>query len=660
MSAILHIIIICTYVPNPHHGPSGRDGYNPRMSPVQTSSQEAPDDLVSRVAAVLLVAGFVVFFPGGLYRFLLPKLLVVAAGVLLAAWSPPAGRLPRTVVWVLAGCAGVLVLAALVSPAPWAQLVGRWPRYEGLVALTLYAGALWAGARLWGPRASAQRRGWALTVLSWASVVLAVVAVAEAAGLRPLGGDVSRPGALLGNASDQGTVGAVVLGVLLAHLWPGARSPVRRWLLVAAVVAAGATVVTSGSRGAFGAALVAAVVCGWARIRSVRHVRGAVVPAALGLALVAGALLAPGGIAHRLDETDAVASSSAQGRWTMAGTAADLVASRPVTGAGPSGFVDQAPAHLPPSWWAEQDPSMGLDSPHSVVLQVVVAGGTLLALLAVVLLVVMVLAARDRWRAERERSGDRSDGDRSDPAGTRWLVGGFAGVAAAGVALSVSFTSAATVPLVAALAGSLVAVGLRTESRRTGRRKSEVVVDDRRPVIAWSVAAGVLVIVLVPAVGAEIPLDQAGQAASRGDVKAATQALDTAHTLRPWDADVDMLGTCFLAPLAMYQDADAAVAADKHARRALARVPESTETLRCAAQASISLDDFVLARERLDKALRLSPDNPELLLLSGYTYAATGDLDKAAADLQAATTNPFTADLANDMLAQVAEARTQQ
>ncbi|MCL2424645.1 MAG: O-antigen ligase family protein, partial [Micrococcales bacterium] len=385
-----------------------------RTDQTRTSTEQAPDDRVSRVAAVLLVAGFVMFFPGGLYRFMLPKLLVVAAGILAAAWAAPAGRLPRKVVRVVVGCAGALALAALVSPAPWAQLVGRWPRYEGLVALTAYAGALWAGARLWGPGASAQRRGWALATASWASIVLAVVAVAEAAGLRPLGGDVARPGALLGNASDQGIVGAVLLGLLLAHVsWTRTRraggdgsdcleepaaegggqdptettrelsptmSRAMTWLLGAGVVAAAATTVTSGSRGAFGAALVAVVVCGWAHLRATRNVRGIIVPAAVGLALVAGALAAPGGIADRLEATDAIASSSAQGRWTMVGTAVDMVASRPVTGAGPSGFVDQAPAHLPATWWATEDPTMTVDSPHSVFLQVVVAGGALLAL----------------------------------------------------------------------------------------------------------------------------------------------------------------------------------------------------------------------------------------------------------------------------------------
>ena len=161
---------------------------------------------------------------------------------------------------------------------------------------------------------------------------------------------------------------------------------------------------------------------------------------------------------------------------------------------------------------------------------------------------------------------------------------------------------------------------------------------------------------LVPAVAAEIPLAQAQRAASVGDTAALTRALDTARMLRPWDADVDMLGACLLAPLALRGDTAAATAADEHARRALARVPDSTETLRCGAQASLSLGDLAGARDQLDTALRLAPDDPELLLLSGYTYAASGQLSQAAPALQAATGNPFTAVRAEALLAQVRQA----
>ena len=168
--------------------------------------------------------------------------------------------------------------------------------------------------------------------------------------------------------------------------------------------------------------------------------------------------------------------------------------------------------------------------------------------------------------------------------------------------------------------------------------------------------AGLLVLVLVPAVAAERPLAQAQTAAVHGDATAAEQALRDAQRLRPWDADIDLLGACQLAPLALHGDRTAAAGAVAHADRALARLPRSTEALRCGIEGDLGLGDLAAARTRLDQALRLAPDNPELLLLSGYTYAAAGQLGPARGPLRAATGNPFTAPRAQALLTQVDDA----
>jgi Flp pilus assembly protein TadD len=263
----------------------------------------------------------------------------------------------------------------------------------------------------------------------------------------------------------------------------------------------------------------------------------------------------------------------------------------------------------------------------------------------VVLVVVASRAARDRWRAAA---------DEQRP----WLTGTVAALAAATVALSVSPTSAATVPLVAVLAGSLLAAPSPASIRSTARRGASPSPGRWTPTsaLAWTVTASFGVVLLVPAVAAELPLARAQQAASAGDTAGAERALSTAQRLRPWDTDTDLLGACLLAPLAIRGDTDAAAAATRHANRALARTPSSAEVLRCDAQARLALGDLPGARRQLDAALRVLPGNPELLLLSGYTYAASGALAEAVTPLRAATRNPATARRAQALLAQVDDA----
>ncbi|TFD47320.1 hypothetical protein E3T55_15355, partial [Cryobacterium frigoriphilum] len=103
------------------------------------------------VAIWLLVLASIVLLPDAFVRWFLPKDLVAAAAVAVASVAVARGRLPRAFVLASLG-AGVLVLVAvLLSAAPGAQLWGRWPRYEGLITLPVYFGAVWAGARLLGP-----------------------------------------------------------------------------------------------------------------------------------------------------------------------------------------------------------------------------------------------------------------------------------------------------------------------------------------------------------------------------------------------------------------------------------------------------------------------------------------------------------------------------
>jgi hypothetical protein len=155
-------------------------------------------------------------------------------------------------------CCGALVLlaAALAGSTPVTQLIGRAPRYEGVLVLPVYLGALLAGARLLGVDRARGSTAWFLRWLSIAALAVAVEAVLETAGLGLLASSVARPGSLLGNASDEGAWAVLVLGPLAAvALRVGGR------LYTAGALAAATVLVCSGSRGALiGAVATGAVV----------------------------------------------------------------------------------------------------------------------------------------------------------------------------------------------------------------------------------------------------------------------------------------------------------------------------------------------------------------------------------------------------------------
>src|SRR6187399_2770225 len=132
-------------------------------------------DAVAAVAIVLAVVASVVFLPGALERWTLPKELLLVVATLLAAIAAPAGRLPRWL-WILIGVgAAVLAVSALLGAAPVTQLFGRWPRYEGLVTIPVYVAAVWTGARLLGPGADGGRRSIFTTSVAVAAIASGVV-----------------------------------------------------------------------------------------------------------------------------------------------------------------------------------------------------------------------------------------------------------------------------------------------------------------------------------------------------------------------------------------------------------------------------------------------------------------------------------------------------
>ena len=539
-----------------------------------------------RAALLLLVVSGACFLPGALDRFVLPKLAVAAIGVVLALTVPGRGRLPREVIGML-GLAGLLLLlAALTSAAPLAQLLGRSPWYEGVVGLSVYLGALIAGARLLGARQTPGASAWMLDVLSVAALAIGIEAALEATGLRPLASNVSRPGSLLGNASDQGAWAVLALGPLAI-----AAFTFRETLHVAGAVAAAVALATSGSRGALAGAV--AVVAVLALCRPPRVV---VIGLACGVVAVAAGLLALPASRARVLQTSPLAQQTTKGRTLLWSETASLVVDHPLLGVGPSGYVDAIPAYHDRRYEREVGPQNPPDSPHDWILQAASAGGVLLALLAVALAAWTLTAG---WRAVRREE------TRSEAVIAAGLLAGLTGYA---VALLFHFTTPGTAPLAALYAGALLSQPVRA-GRASGRSRHSVGVSPSR---AAAAAYGVLVVVLAAAAFAEIPLRQALVRAAAGDLRAANHDFDLARTLRPWDPGVAQVATHAYAVLAAHGVLRAAALGSTWAMRELDGYPDSVQGLQDAAVIDRALGRRAAADARLRRARRLEPENPLL------------------------------------------------
>ncbi|GIG20807.1 hypothetical protein Cch01nite_15310 [Cellulomonas chitinilytica] len=547
--------------------------------------------------------------PFGLSRFVLPKLAVVAVAVALAALARPVGRLRRDVAVVVVVGAGWLVLCALAGDAPLAQLVGRWPRYEGLVALPLYAGALWAGARLLGPGTTPARTRALVGSASVTALVCALVALVEATGRRPLGGDVTRPGSLLGNASQQGALGATLLAVLLAVV---VRRPVDRAAALPTVglVASGTLVVTSGSRAALAGAVLACgvvVLTGW---RAPGRRRTLAVAGGAAVAVGAAALLLPT-TRDRVLGGDELASGTVEGRALLWSDTVRLLGDHLVTGVGPSGFFDAAGPAASDRWRLELGTANPPDSPHDALLQAGVAGGAVLVVLTLALVALLVRAG---WAARGELDGPRGG----------LLAGAAAGLVAGVVTLSTGFTHASTTPLLCVLAGALA---------------SQVAAERERAWVGPAVAAGgaAWALVLVVACAGEGAVGRGVTLAAEGHIDAASDRFDLARTLRPWDADVPVLATAAFAAGVDAGDPASARHALSWSHDALALVPGSVDTVRTRAVALATLDRPAEGRVLVERVLADDPLNVDLLLAAGTLAAQDGDLEAGRDHLVRAT-----------------------
>jgi Flp pilus assembly protein TadD/O-antigen ligase len=533
-----------------------------------------------------------VFLPGALNRFVFIKLAFGAAALACALMAGLPGRLQRgsRIGLILTGI--TLAAAALLGQAPIAQLIGRAPRYEGLVALSVYLGAFLMGAWLLGPGTNPVLRAHLVRATAVAASLIAFVALLEAVGLHPLATSASRAGSLLGNATEQGAYGAGVVGLCLHAI--GRRD---RWA-ICAVVSGGVLVVTSASRGALVGlvgAVVVTVILGSPRVRRVAL-------SALGVGVLAA--LAVPLTRQRLLMQSPLSRQTVTGRGLEWTDTLALIGQHPLLGVGPSGFLGASPS-VQSAQYVRLAGAGRLDSPHSLPLQILDGGGVVLLLIAAVLawfLVANILRLR------------------RDVAEAPWAIGAAAAIAGWATCLLTHFTAPGSTPLFLLLAGSLLGEARSRPVRIVVRR-------------AAAAAATVLGAVLLLAAIAEIPLRNGLRALQGGDATTAVSDFGAAHALRPWDADLD--AQIAHALIATPLPAQRSFVLDGLLGRAEAAFPQDPWVLTDAGLRAGQDEKLSDALAYLDRAHRAAPNDPEVYLVRGQVRARANNTAGAIADLRA-------------------------
>ncbi|MCI4658255.1 O-antigen ligase family protein [Cryobacterium zhongshanensis] len=675
----------------------------------------------------LLVLASIVLWPDAFVRWFLPKDALAAIAVVCAALSGARGRLPRWFVAASAATAALALIAVLLSAAPASQLWGRWPRYEGLVTLPVYFGAVWAGARLLGPgpdsavadragagveasgrpvnrslpaRAADVARAAALLgasrtrtlvrAVAGAALLLGIVSVLEAWGARPFSSDLARPGALTGNATDQGVLGALFLALLalpVLRAWMphgvsligGAASAARtrvvatavsareRAVLSVALVLALATVVLSASRAGLVAAavvLVTLAVLELARLRLARTRIDSTESAGR-----AGKNSLPARVSGKksvglIHPDRGAGRSGGRGRglrivivaggavvFLMGGALAVPFTRDRLLGASPLSGSSLAARFA--YWQQSLDAIAGrpfgvgasgflnanatastgadtLDSPHNWIFQVLMAGGVPLLLVVLAILVSVGVVGVRAWR--RAATG-LADAARADV-----LAAAGAGLAGYGVALLTHFTAPSTTLVAALLLGILVsqAPRVRVPSPSAGAGAGAALGRGAASIrsvllVAWAVW-------LVVLVGSDVPLAAGVSAASRGDVAGAAASFERAQALRPWDGDLASIAAQSFAAEADAQVAGAAGMAVAWAERSRALLPGTVATERALAVGQVGMGDLTGAQATLADLSARAPNDVAVAVQHAVALYLGGDADASGREVRRALT----------------------
>ncbi|MBH0117533.1 O-antigen ligase family protein [Salinibacterium sp. NG253] len=616
----------------------------------------------SRLGSAALWVAFiavVVLLPDGLNRWVFPKEAALALAALLASLAPATGRLPRWFLIAVGAGAIVLASAALLSAVPLPQLWGRAPRFEGLVSLPVYFAAAWIGARLLGPRSSHQAPLVALRAAATIAIAIAVVALLEASGARPISTSFERPGSLLGNATDQGIAGAMLFAFLslpaLRAWFPdriirvGKGKPALavhvsweyRLLLATGVGAAITAVLLSASRGALLALFAALiVVAGFELRRSARVVelsgrkilRLWFIAAGIAAGMLAIALAIPLTRARLLG-----ASSTIDDRILIWKESLTLFAQTPFLGLGPSGYVDAIGQSHGPQWFEQVESGATLDSPHNWILQAVSAGGVLFLVLALTIVLAVGVVGVRKWFVTLNEALESP----------RWApqILGKSDLAAAALALCAAwavgllthFTSPSTSILGCVVVGMLIARAPTTDESARAPTTDE---SARAPTtdesaraalarVARTVIIGLWASWLIISCVAEVPLQQAVNHAVAGEVATANSKFETAMALRPWDTSIASTAAQYLAVAADNRVDGAALLTVGWAERALADTPDSVATLKAYAVGLRAADRPEDAQEVYERLLSMRPNDAEVMLGRASTFYRAGDAPAA-------------------------------
>lgn len=501
----------------------------------------------------------------------------------------------------------VSLAATVLGVAPWMSLLGSPNRNAGLLALALGAGAFVLGASV-AADTVAQRRVLRAAVLT--AAVVGMSAVAERLGLDIAGlgdaGDVTRGRSTWGSATFAGAHLVMLLPAAVALV--GSRDP--RWRTVAVVssVAIAAGLVATGTRAAWLAAVVAAVLFGPAARRAFGAAerstadgspgRGPRPPRASGdghgpwvgsvgrVALVVGVLIAV--VAVGLAVAPQIGRSSAVGRLELWSTTPSVIAERPLLGSGPDTQRVVLPAGADPAFERAHGSEELHDRAHSLPLDTLVTTGVLGLVALGALLWVL---GRDITTHAQGQLVPNAVG---------------AGLAAYLVTLLFAFGDPVIDPIAWLLAG-VVWVGAVPPERSAAPGPG-----GRRARVAAAVAFGVVTVGGAAWAGgevlAEVRLQRALEAGERGDLDTALDELDAAAAAAPARFDLHQA-----------------------AARLVTGALVGGEQLPGGEPARRSL--VVEASDHLDRAQRIGgPRDPDLLMDRADLLAAAGD-PRAALEL---------------------------
>ena len=604
----------------------------------------------------LSVLSVIAFLPDALNRWVFPKELVLAAACVLACLLSSRSRMPRWLWWSVGTGVLLLTISALLGDSPIVQLLGRWPRYEGLLTLSGYVAAVWLGARTLGGNSAQSRSGTFRHAIAVASLTLAGVSVTETFGIHLIPSNVHRPGALLGNATEQGIVGVMFFAILtvsqlrtwLAHReFNATPAKLRRtrggppldvsWLELAGALGALGTVVVSASRAAL-AGLAVAVIAMVALevIRSSRARRSEEdryrrpIFGALSIAVGSTALLASAmafffpAIVNRTLGLEPLTTSTITDRFAIYETTLRLASDHLAFGVGPNGFIDAVPPYFSRSWYRAVGPGATLDSPHNWVLQALSAGGLPLALLAIGLAVTTGIVGFTRWQSSI--SFTKSD------LGEVHFAGSGIALLAYGIALLTHFTSPGTTLLASFLLGSLLAI-----ERPTSAQTDVVWLLTQFGRVLRVGLISVWAIVLALIVIGDVALAAGVRSGSTGDLAAAKESFSTAQALRPWDADGVSIAAQVMAHAADQRQPGAAELAVLYGERALALTPGSLPLLKAVAVGQQFTGDLPGALRSMSRAAELAPYDGEVAFRLGTVHMLSGEYELAEGELLRAT-----------------------